>query len=297
MTEKVLVTGANGFIGRNLCEYLENKGVNLTKWDIKLGFDVLKDNIPSKTTKVYHLACLPQMASTRDPMKSFMVNAWGTRRMAEQCKALDIPLVYTSTLSVYGNPELGVVSYDSPKFPKSDYAVAKLAGENYLRSIYPEGSQIVRLSNVYGPWQDPNENPECGIVGKFVFQALSGISMTVIGDGSQARDFTYVGDVVSILAGSEGYLNTTKSGMVYYSNPPIVNLGSGIATSIRDLAWAIGQKACLETTGSFTIVPVSSRPIDNVYTRRTQGDGFRTPTSLSDGLDKTIKWFIDRYKM
>lgn len=266
---KVLVTGSDGFIGINLCNYLEEHAFNVVKWDVKHGDDFTQLNIPSDVDLVYHLACIPQTQAWREPAEALRVNAWGARGLAKQAASLEIPVVYTSTLSVFGNAPKGVISADTPFFPKTDYAVSKLAGEFYFRGYHPT-TRIVRLSNVYGPYQTPMTNQDCGVVGKFFAQAFSGNPLTVI-NPHQTRDYTYVGDVIEVL---------TAENVGTYP----INLGSGRATENIAIANMIGA-----FFGEYSVRLIPERVIDSV-THRVVEHGY-SPTPLYSGLEKTFEWW------
>jgi UDP-glucose 4-epimerase len=279
MSRKVLVTGSDGFIGINLCNYLENNGFDVTKWDIKSGNDFTKKNIPENIEKVFHLACIPQMAASRQVMLNWQINAFGSRRIAEQCKELDIPLVYTSTLSVYGST-LGDWQGNPVFAPKSEYAMAKLAGEFFIKAAHPLKSHIVRLSNVYGPHQTLKSNPDCGVIGRFFHQALRGEPMTVIGTGQQTRDFTYVDDVCDYL--------------FHVRDKVTKNLTSGRSHTVLNIANRIGMLVCgtqtpSGTVGEYSIKSIPHRPIDNITARKGQSQSAHTDIAV--GLQKTYEWF------
>jgi UDP-glucose 4-epimerase len=213
---RVLVTGGAGFIGSRLVKALEQRGDDVVSFDLQDKFpgsslpnpgnlfDITEDKI---WDEVYHLACVNQEEALSNPEANLWVNAYGARHMADIAKRAGARFVYTSTASVYGN-QYDVPSYvGQPESPKSDYAVAKLAGEHFVKNSGADFT-VFRLSNVYGPGQT-TQNPYCGVVAKFFDAAMAGKPLQIIGDGSQTRDFTYVEDILPHLMNPDlkGVLN------------------------------------------------------------------------------------------
>jgi UDP-glucose 4-epimerase len=180
--------------------------------------------------------------------------------------------VYTSTASVYGNSMMLPIPSHYPPTPKSDYAVAKLAGEHFVLNSGADFT-VFRLSNVYGPGQT-TQNPYCGVVAKFFEAAMAGKPLQIIGDGSQTRDFTYVGDILPHL------INPDLKGVLNCSNGTETSV-EGLATGICDL---LGRG--LYRQG------VPERPVDGIQRRCLVSD-VNCPTDLKTGLQKTYDWLRD----
>ncbi len=270
---KILVTGSDGFIGQNLCERLEGDNHHIAYWDLKRDVNLAYQDAPSVEI-IYHLACMNQMQATLDPEQNLIENAYNARYMASEAKRVGAKLIYTSTAAVYGQKPAAPIRRTAIPSPQSDYAVAKLAGEHFVRNISPSAT-ILRLSNIYGPFQTTSD-PFCGVVGRFSEDALRGEALQVIGDGLQTRDFTFVEDVVDILVGKA--LETKGT----------FNVSHGTGTSILRLASLIQ-----ETIGSNLTVDVMApeRPVDGIRSRVLYSD-FDCPTSLRVGLRKTVDWCL-----
>ncbi|MBI4175349.1 NAD-dependent epimerase/dehydratase family protein, partial [Candidatus Berkelbacteria bacterium] len=136
--------------------------------------------------------------------------------------------VHASTGSVYGEPHIFPTTEDHPLRPVSYYGVSKLAGERYVdvfHHLYGLNTTILRYFHVYGPRQESNEFG--GVVSIFLRNIVEGRELTVFGDGTQMRTFTWVKDLVR--ANLRAAVRDVANGEVY-------NAASGIQVSINDLA-------------------------------------------------------------
>ena len=240
---RVCVTGAAGFIGSHLVDRLvaehdvvgiddlstgnianlEHRGqsIRLIEGSI-LDAEALR-TATDGVDAIVHLAAIPSVPrSIADPVASHEANATGTLRVLEAARAQgDVHVIVASSSSVYGaNPTLpkheGLVAQ-----PMSPYAVSKLAAEQYTlawQHSYGLRTLPFRFFNVYGPRQAPG-HAYAAVIPAFVHAALTGEPLTVHGDGTQSRDFTYVGTVVDVVvdaiangASRAGRLSTSPSG-------------------------------------------------------------------------------------
>ncbi|GAA4604536.1 SDR family oxidoreductase [Actinoallomurus liliacearum] len=307
---KVVVTGGAGFIGANLCrelmarpgidevvalddlstgrvDNLEGSGADLVEGSILdqgLVSDVLAD-----ADAVVHLAARPSIPrSLAAPVASHAANATGTLLLLEACRRRSVHVVAASSSSVYGGvPDLPKHE-DLPTRPLSPYGASKLAAEAYVLAYGASfGLPVLalRFFNVYGPLQ-PADHAYAAVVPAFIDGALRGEPLTVHGDGSQTRDFTYVGTVVAVLADS--VLRGVTS-----ARP--VNLAFGTRVSI------------LELTGRLSAV--LGRPVEVVHVPPRPGDVHDSQAAdgrlrrlfpgieavpLETGLERTVAWFRDR---
>lgn len=215
-----LVTGAAGFIGRSIAAALLARGekvrgidnlitgkrANLTGLE-SMDFIVGDLSDPETCAKacenveiVFHEAALASVPrSVADPVSTNKHCVTATLNLLVAARAAGVRrLVYAGSSSAYG---------DSPSLPKheemipnpiSPYAVAKLAGEQYMRvfaHVYGLETVVLRYFNVFGPYQDPT-SPYSGVLALFCRRLLAGEQPTIFGDGEQSRDFTYVDNVV-----------------------------------------------------------------------------------------------------
>src|SRR3989441_7576904 len=250
---RCLVTGGAGFIGSHVAERLVALGhqvrvvdnlstgdeANLAGFDGEIEFlrgDLCEARVcrsaVARIDVVFHLAALPSVPrSLKDPWASHDANVNATMRLLEACRAAQVKrVVYSSSSSVYGDtPDLPKTESAEP-LPRSPYAAAKLAGEQYVlafaRAGFVEGIAL-RYFNVFGPRQNP-DSPYAAVIPAFLAAAWERRPAVMFGDGSQTRDFTYVANVVeaNVLAA------TAPAGL---ANGTVVNIGAGQRTSLLKL--------------------------------------------------------------
>jgi UDP-glucose 4-epimerase len=256
MAARVLVTGGAGFIGSNLVGRLLERGDRVRVLDnfatgsranlagLEPDLEVVEGDLRSSeqvraavsgVDVVFHLGALPSVPrSVEDPLTTNAVNLGGTLNVLVAARDADVGrVVFASSSSVYGNegplPRVESLRPD----PISPYAVSKLAAESYCASFtraYALETVSLRYFNVYGPNQDP-ESRYAAVVPRFIAALGDGRPVTIYGDGSQTRDFTYVADVVDATILAAEYRGQT---------PIVMNAAAGASTSVVELAEAVG---------------------------------------------------------
>ncbi|MCC6690615.1 MAG: NAD-dependent epimerase/dehydratase family protein [Bacteroidia bacterium] len=314
--KKVLVTGGLGFVGNSLVAELVNKyGCKVIVVDDcsnsspailgdlinKIEFhkiSVLESDklfpLFADVNFIFHLACVQISASGSMPVHDMRVNAESTLNALEYLRKNKPPrferFIYTSSCSVYGSFKNLPATEDGITKVLSNYAATKLLGENYTiiyHKQYGISTSSVRYSNVYGIGQSPT-NPYCGVLGKFVHNALTGQPLTVIGDGEQTRDYTYIQDAVSatILAA----VHPKALGEVF-------NVGTSIETSVNKLVDLIKEKI-----PAAQVVNVPERDIDNIRRRSVDIEKINSYLNwapvynLKRGIEITLDWYRDFLK-
>lgn len=250
--QKILITGGAGFIGSNLAKKLIEKDFEVVILDDfstglrsnleNLNLQIIEgsivdrkilDNAAENCTSIVHLAARGSVPrSLKNPVATFDVNIGGTLNVCEVARFRSIPIVFSSSSSVYGANLNSRKKENEWLSPISPYAVSKQCGESTVLSYsrcFGIKTAIFRLFNVYGPGQRP-EHQYSAVIPKWIWCALNGNRIDVYGDGSSTRDFTYIDSVVEIL------LKTVQSER-YFDG--ITNLAFGKPVSLTDLLFEL----------------------------------------------------------
>ena len=231
--KNILVTGGNGFIGSNLVKFLLEKGHKVTSLDnLSTGLKkyvvqrctYIYDDIENitkldgnKFDLVYHLAALARITpSFENPIETFRVDTQGVLVVAEWARHHNIKIVYSGSSSKWCNPET------------SPYATCKKLGEDILkmyRTAYGCNFEIARFYNVYGP-NELVDGKWAAVIGIWRKQIEEGKPITIISDGEQRRDFTYVDDICSALY---------KIGINNKKHEDAWELGTGMNYSVNEV--------------------------------------------------------------
>ena len=231
---KILITGALGFIGKNLAKRLiadghdvigldnyeigkpadEVDGVRYLPWDIEQIEYLKADTIDL----CFHLAALSRIQpSFEQPSETFRVNARGTEAVCEWARHNNVKIVYSGSSSQWHDPFL------------SPYALYKKLGEDVCklyRMIYGLNVEIARFYNVYGPGEI-TEGKWAAVIGKWRGQVEQNHPITIVGDGEQRRDFTHIDDIVDGLI---------KIGFGTDTHEDAWELGTGFNYSLNEVA-------------------------------------------------------------
>lgn len=303
--KNVLITGGAGFIGRHLADYLlargdyavsvldneslgDRKHLDLSRVRFHHGdlrnTDDLRKALEGQDAVVHLAADTRVMDSIEDPANNFDNNVVGTFNLLQVAREAGIARIVAASTggAILGDVTPPVHERMAPQ-PTSPYGASKLMLEGYLSAYaasYGLSSCALRFSNIYGP----RSFHKGSVVAHFFKRLLAGEPLVVYGDGSQARDFLYVGDLVEAIRAA-----VESDALGAYQ------LGSGRPTTVNEL---------LEVMRS-----VTGRDLDVVYedfrpgeVRETwceiekarQGLGFEPATPFAEGLRQTWEWFHDQ---
>ena len=313
----VLVTGGAGFIGSHVADRFLAKGDRVVVVDnLSSG---KRDNIPRRAEFVEmdigtqeaatlvrdgafdviaHLAAqIDVRRSVEDPLFDARVNVLGTLNLVEAVRsspnAQQTRIVFASTGgALYGDFVSPPSPEATPKDPDSPYGISKLSVEHYLAyygRIHGLDTVVLRFGNVYGPRQDPHG--EAGVVAIFCRRLLEGRALTVYGDGSQTRDYIYVGDVAS------AFITAAAASLP----PPgrldgrAFNVGTGVETSVVALADALRRAAGASTSIEFAPKRAGELARSVLAPEKAAEQlGWRAAMTLERGVAETYAWFASR---
>ena len=254
---RCIVTGASGFIGSHLVDALLADGYEvLGVDDLSTGRlknldaarksgafcfleknirDLCKADLPfADCDWFFHLAGRADLVpSIVNPEDYFQVNVEGTFRALQLARELGVKrFLYAASSTCYGIPDTYPTPESAPCKPEHPYALTKLMGEEMVmhwQKVYQLPTLSLRLFNVYGP-RSRTTGAYGAVFGVFLKQKLAGVPFTVVGDGSQTRDFTFVSDVAS------AFLAAAKSD----AQGEIFNVGSGHSYAVNRLVELLG---------------------------------------------------------
>jgi UDP-N-acetylglucosamine/UDP-N-acetylgalactosamine 4-epimerase len=315
---KVLITGAAGFIGANLCEYMLEKGYNVVGLDnFATGF---KDNITpflihpnyqfiegdirslevclnatADVDYVLHQAALGSVPrSVKDPLTSNTVNVNGFLNMLEASKQNDIKrFVYAASSSTYGDSKSLPKVEENIGKPLSPYAVTKYVNELYA-DVFTRtyGMEIIglRYFNVFGRRQTP-EGVYAAVIPKFIGQFLNGESPVIYGDGNHSRDFTYIDNVLQM-----NYLAMTTESPEAINQ--VYNTAVGDSITILEMTRSL-QKSLSEYESEIQKINIQFGPIreGDITNSRASIEkakkllNYEPTHTFNEGLKASLEWY------
>jgi UDP-N-acetylglucosamine/UDP-N-acetylgalactosamine 4-epimerase len=302
----VLVTGGAGFIGSHLVEALVAAGARVRVLDDlstgnqqnlagcldRIEFvkgDIRDAELCTRAARsmnlIFHLAAFVAVPeSLRDPDRTYAINLLGTSHIFEAAHDASVArVVYSSSCAVYGDCSTMPLDESHHGHLLSPYAISKRSGELCAEYAYAQRgvtSVGLRYFNVYGARQRA-DGGYAAVIPKFVASCRAGVAPRVHGDGEQTRDFVHVSDVVraNLLAGMQPGMTAE-----------VINIGTGVATSVQSLA----QEACQLVNPQLHPTNIEERPGDIPRSvcdprRAEQLLKWRARTQLSQGLSLLVQ--------
>jgi UDP-glucose 4-epimerase len=306
---KFLVTGAAGFIGRSIAADLLARGetvrgvdnfitgkrenlIGLEAMDFLTG-DLADPAVCAEACAgveiVFHEAALASVPrSVEDPVATNVACVDATLNLLVAARAAGVRrVVYAGSSAAYGDSATLPKHEGMVPDPISPYAVAKLAGEHYLRSftrVYGLETVVLRYFNVFGPFQDPMSHYS-GVLAIFCRRMLAGEPVTIHGDGEQSRDFTYIDNVV------KGNLLAALAPAEKVSGK-MMNLATGASVTLnqtfgilRELTGYTGEP----TYGPSRAGDIRSSLADIGVARELLG--YEPAVDFREGLRRTVEWY------
>jgi UDP-glucose 4-epimerase len=300
---RVLVTGGAGFIGSHLTDALLDRGddvavvddlsagrpgrlnerASLHKLSVTAAEALTSLTIELAPELICHLAAqIDVRASVAAPAADAQANVVGTVNVLEAARAAGARVLFCSTGgALYGRDAPIPSLEDVLPLPESPYGVAKHCAEQYVglyNRLHGTAHTVLRFANVYGPRQDPSG--ESGVVPIFCSRLLAGEQPVIYGDGTQTRDYVYVGDAVG------AFLAAADRG-----RPGTWNIGTGREVSVLELARVIGKVAGRQAEPRFSPPRPGELQRSALAIEAAERDlGWRPVTPLSDGVAAVYHW-------
>ena len=272
---------------RNIQPFLDKPGFRLLRIDLgQTSVSQLQSLLPATLDTILHLAAKAGVRpSIQNPAAYYQANVVGTQNLLDFAAIKGVPqFVFASSSSVYGVNDHFPWKEDEQLIPISPYASTKLAGEELGKeysSQHPLRFIALRFFTVYGPGQRPDL-----AIHKFTKAIFQGEPLTIYGDGSTSRDYTYVNDIVRGILAALEYQG---------SNYEIINLGNHYSIPLLDLIRGIEQATCRSAELRFG--PEQPGDVPKTYADISKARrllGYDPATGLKEGLAAFVEWYRDQ---
>ena len=306
---KYLVTGSAGFIGRSIAAALLKRGESVRGIDNFItgkrsnlagleGLEFIEGDLtdPQQCERacegvevVFHEAALASVPrSVADPVGTNLHCVTATLNLLVGARAAGVRrVVYAGSSSAYGDTPTLPKREDMLPNPISPYAVAKLAGEQYMRAfwrVYGLETVVLRYFNVFGPFQDPTSHYS-GVLAIFCRRMLTGEQPTIYGDGEQSRDFTYIDNVVHANLMAADAAAEKLAGQM-------MNVATGSRSTLNETFSILCELTGYKGEPAY-LGPRSGDIRDSFADIRRAGDllGYSPVVDFREGLRRTVEWY------
>ncbi|MBL7649722.1 MAG: NAD-dependent epimerase/dehydratase family protein [Candidatus Hydrogenedentes bacterium] len=307
-----LVTGGAGFIGSNLVGALVARGdavrvvdnlvtgrrENMAYWGERVDFiegDLCEIDVCQAAVRdmdyVLHQAAVPSVPrSVANPLLCHEANVTATVNLLVAARDAHVKrFVLAGSSSAYGNQPVVFKSEELAPHPLSPYAAAKVACEYYLQAFatcYGMETVTLRYFNVFGPCQDP-DSPYSAVIPNFIRALHRGEAPVIHGDGSQARDFTFVENNVQA--------NLLAAVAAIPARGEIYNIACGAPVTVLSLFEAIRKQMGVDLSPVFEAARVGDVHTSVASIERAQQSlGYRVTVPFAEGLSRTVAWYCER---
>ena len=314
--KRILVTGGSGFLATNLVEALKDTKCFIRRLSRGARFPVhagaariedMKADIAEEATWeraldgidiVFHFAAQTGVSTANeDPVADFGANVLPMLRMLEACRKKNLHPValFSGTVTEAGITDRIPVDENIPDNPVTVYDLHKLMAENYLKYYVRKGmvrGAVLRLANVYGPGPR-SSGANRGVLNGMIEKALEGRTLTIYGQGDYVRDYIYVRDVVGAFLAAGASIDRLN-GRHY-----VIGSGTGhtIAETVRMIASRVERISGFPVAVMHVDLPDGMSPIEQRNfvadtTHFSSRTGWMAGTSLAEGIDLTIDYFV-----
>jgi len=303
---RVLITGGAGFLGSHLVEHYLNEGHEVISVDhlgsgsnMIDGAEFIKHDIAKpldvRCDLILHFA---SRASPPDyqahPLDTIHANSLGTFNLLKLAQKNKARFVFASTSEIYGSPPKEVIPTPESYWgfvnscgPRSCYDESKRLGETYCYEFFRKGVDVrmVRIFNTYGPRMRIDDGR---VVTNFINQALKGKELTIYGDGSQARSYCYVKDLINGIV----LVTSAELGSDDFKTDRVFNVGNPDEHyTVKEIALIIKELINSRSKITYQVLPTDD-PVDRVPdVTKLMGLGWEPRVPLHEGLNKTIEYF------
>ncbi len=305
--ENISVTGAGGYIGSSLSNYLAKKGYKIVKISNKNIKSSFKYNLKLESSwrkilknsdHIVHLSAATSLYDCeKNSLKTQKANVLPIKKLINAAKKMSSKphVIYASTATIYGSVKVFPVNEKRKLNPSSEYDLQKLICENLLKKAARDGvlrSTILRFSNIYGPSLSRGNSTDRGILNKVIKSAIGGNDIEIFGSGNYIRDYIYIDDVLSAIESCLKFQN--KSYEVFNVGTQKLNTLKKVFKSVKKFVYQSTNKSI---NINYVPWPLDSHKIEkrnyvSDISKIKRELGWKPLIDIDSGIKKTINFFL-----